>query len=80
VPLFVDVSLEEHANGACPACGRKAEWLTCWQCLDTAWVIDCSHRTDPPALRSGRLDGSDATRIFCSECAELHVEAEEPDE
>ena len=71
VPNLVDY---EREGGACPTCGTKARLLTCWECCDSAWVIDCSHRAEPPAMRHGRLDGSDGHRVFCGECAEVFID------
>jgi hypothetical protein len=72
IQLFVaDLSDYEREGGTCPTCGAHARLLTCWECCDSAWVIECSHRSDRPSLASGRLDGSDPHRIFCSECADV---------
>jgi hypothetical protein len=65
------VEESEHEGGHCPLCDAAARLLTCWECCDSAWVIDCAHRATPAAMRRGRLDGSDRQRIFCSECADV---------
>lgn len=72
VQLYVaDLCDYEREGGACPTCGRRARLLTCWECCETAWVIDCSHRTDRPPVRAGRADDSDRHRLFCVDCAEV---------
>jgi hypothetical protein len=74
VPLFVDLSDEDCEGGACPVCACAARLMTCWECCDSSWVVACGHRASPPPMRLGRCDGTDAERIFCSECAEVLVE------
>jgi len=44
---------------------------TCCECGTSAWVIDCTHRLTPSWLRRGRRDGSERTRVFCGECADV---------
>jgi hypothetical protein len=60
----------EREGGACPLCFAPARLLTCWACCDSAWVIECAHRSTPPPMTHGRSDGSDRHRVFCTECAE----------
>jgi hypothetical protein len=64
------VSDREREGGACPLCLAPARLLTCWACCDSAWVIECAHRSTPPPMIHGRSDGSDRHRVFCTECAE----------
>jgi hypothetical protein len=66
-----DVEVE---GGACPFCGTPARLMTCWECCDSAWVIECVHRAHPRPLQRGRADGTDRHRIFCGECAETLTE------
>lgn len=62
----------EREGGACPICRSPARLLTCWECCETTWAIECGHRfgAAEPAMRRGRSDGSDRHRVFCTECAE----------
>lgn len=60
----------EFEGGACPQCFTPARLLTCWECSESAWVIDCAHRQGPQPMRWGRDDGRDPHRVFCAECAE----------
>jgi hypothetical protein len=79
VPLFADLTDQDCEGGACPVCGSRARLMSCWECCDTAWVVGCSHRSDSPPMRRGRRDGSDPTRVFCSECADVLVEPDDAD-
>jgi hypothetical protein len=73
--LFVaELSDHEREGGACPTCGTRARLFTCWECCDSGWVIDCSHRAGNAPLRRGRLDGSDMHRVFCADCADVLLE------
>jgi hypothetical protein len=75
--IFVaEFSDHEREGGSCPTCSVRARLLTCWECCDSGWVIDCSHRVGNAALRRGRLDGSESHRIFCADCADVLVEDE----
>jgi hypothetical protein len=64
-----DLSQAERENGRCPFCETPARLLTCWECCESAWTIDCSHFPQPRPISRGRGDGSDAHRLFCDECA-----------
>lgn len=68
--LRPDMADMEREGGACPLCFAPARLLTCWACCDSAWVIECAHRSTPPPMTHGRSDGSDSHRVFCTECAE----------
>jgi hypothetical protein len=59
----------EQDGGRCPICAARAVQLTCWQCCDSTWMIDCEHRTWPRPMVRGRADGSERHRVFCAECA-----------
>jgi hypothetical protein len=61
----------ECEGGACPICFERARLLTCWQCCESAWIIDCAHFEQPRPIAFGRADGSDGHRLFCDECAEV---------
>ena len=60
----------EYEGGHCPVCDTRAQLMTCWECCDSAWVIECTHRRVPAQMRWGRLDGSDPHRVFCVDCAD----------
>lgn len=69
----VEVEDAEYDKGACPHCGTPARLLTCWACCESAWVIECEHRSSPRPMMRGRGDGSEVHRVFCSECAETLI-------
>jgi hypothetical protein len=69
-PVALGWSDHEREGGTCPVCGTAARLLSCWACCDSAWVIDCAHRSGPAPVRIGRRDGCDPHRTFCDECAE----------
>jgi hypothetical protein len=64
-----NLSEAERENGRCPFCDTPARLLTCWECCESAWTIDCRHFAQPRPISRGRGDGSDAHRLFCDECA-----------
>jgi hypothetical protein len=69
---FVEyVDEAEFDGGHCPVCDVQARLMTCWECCDSAWVIDCTDRCTPPPMRRGRRDGSDPHRVFCADCADV---------
>jgi len=70
-----DVWAEEHERGVCPHCGAPARLRTCWECSESAWIIDCAHFPQPRPIAAGRADGSDAGRMFCADCADVLVGA-----
>jgi len=63
------VEAEEREGGHCPWCRMAARLFQCWQCCDAVWMIACSHRPSPMPMRFGRRDGTDAHRVFCSDCS-----------
>lgn len=67
---FALVEDREVEGGACPLCHREARLMTCWECCESAWTIDCEHRGRREMGR-GRTDGSETHRVFCGECAEV---------
>jgi hypothetical protein len=67
-PRYLDEA--EREGGRCPVCSEAARLLTCWECLDSSWTIDCGHRPAPPPMRWGRADGTDPHRVFCVDCAD----------
>lgn len=55
----------------CPDCGKHAEYRTCDECGESAWVIDCGHYAQPRPIAAGRANGSDAHHTYCRRCAEV---------
>jgi hypothetical protein len=61
----------EVEGGACPLCAKEARLLTCWECCESAWTIDCEHRVARREMRWGRINGSESHRVFCVDCADV---------
>jgi hypothetical protein len=68
--LEANLEEEERDGGACPICLEPARRIECWQCCDSVWMIECPHRAQPAPMRHGRSDGTDAHRVFCSDCSD----------
>jgi hypothetical protein len=61
----------ENEGGSCPLCRTRVALWTCSECGTSAWVIECSHRRGSSWLRRGRHDGTERSRIFCGDCADV---------
>jgi hypothetical protein len=60
----------EREHGVCPLCATPAKLRTCWECCESAWIIDCADFPQPRPISFGRADGSEPQRLFCEDCAE----------
>jgi hypothetical protein len=67
----LDFADAERERGTCPLCNEPARLRTCWECGDSAWIIDCAHFPQPRPIAPGRADGSHPHRMFCDDCADV---------